>query len=386
MSAPNIPEITPAELARALEAGEPLQLVDVRRPEAVSQGRIDLLPPERFINIVGSQLYARADLSGTGIDPALRTVAVCGHGNSSKQATAHLRALGVEAVSLRGGMAAWMNLVVERVLPAPRGLDHLLQFDRIGKGSLAYLLVRGGESLVVDPPRETAPITAAAARLGARITAVADTHVHADYVSGASALARALGVPYHLHPADNVYPYDGTPGRLVIQPLSDGATIAVGDCTVIAEHTPGHTEGSTCFRVGDAAVLTGDFVFVDSLGRPDLAGRAGEWWELLWSSVERARREWPADIVVLPAHYSSERERQADHSVHEAFGVLLERNSALGIRDREAFREWATAKSSFPEAYRTIKAINVLLKDASDAEVEVLEVGRNECAVVSRTQ
>ncbi|MBK7369639.1 MAG: hypothetical protein IPJ04_17630 [Candidatus Eisenbacteria bacterium] len=161
-----------------------LQLVDVRRPEAVNQGRIDLLPLERFVNILGSQLLARTNLGGTGIDPELRTVAVCGHGNSSKQATEHLRALGVDAVSLRGGMAAWMNLVVERALPAPRGLDHLLQFDRIGKGSLAYLLVRGGEALVVDPPRLTAPITTAAARLGARITAVADTHVHADYVSG----------------------------------------------------------------------------------------------------------------------------------------------------------------------------------------------------------
>ena len=386
MSEPTVPEITPAELVRAIEAGDPLQLVDVRRPEAVSQGRIDLLPPERFVNIVGSQLRARPDLDGTGIAPTLRTVAVCGHGNSSKQATEHLRALGVDAFSLRGGMAAWMNLVVERAVPAPRGLDHLLQFDRIGKGSLAYLLVRGGEALVVDPPRDTTPLTAAAARLGARITAVADTHVHADYVSGATALSRALGVPYHLHPADNAYPYDGTPGRLAIQPLAEGATIRVGDCAVVAEHTPGHTEGSTCFRVGDAAMLTGDFVFVDSLGRPDLAGRAGDWWELLWTSVERARREWPAGLVVLPAHYSSERERQPDRSVREAFGVLLGSNPALRILEREAFRAWATAKASFPEAYRTIKAVNVLLQGVTDAEAEVLEVGRNECAVTRPVQ
>lgn len=385
MSDPTVPEITPADLLRAIEAGEALQIVDVRNPAAVSQGRIDLLPPERFTNVVGSRLRARSDLAGTGIAPDVRTVAVCGHGNSSKLATEHLRALGVEAFSLAGGMAAWMDLVVERPIPAPKGLDHALQFDRIGKGSLAYLLVRGGEALVVDPPRDTAPLVAAARRLGARITAVADTHVHADYISGAAALSRALGVPYHLHPADNVYPYDGTPGRLEIAPLAEGTTLRVGDCTILAEHTPGHTEGSTCFRIGDSAVLTGDFVFVDSLGRPDLAGRAGEWWELLWTSVERARREWPAGLIVLPAHYSSERERQPDRSVRAAFGVLLGANPALCILDREAFRAWATGKASFPEAYRTIKAVNAGLKDVSDEEAAVLEVGRNECAVAKPT-
>lgn len=381
MTEPSIPEISPAELLRAVEAGDPLQIVDVRTAAAVRGGHIDLLPPERFVNVVGSQLAARTNLKGTGLAPDLRTVAVCGHGNSSRTATAHLRSIGLEAYSLTGGMAAWMNLVAERTLPTPSGLDHALQFDRVGKGSLAYVLVRGGEALVVDPPRDTAPMLAAAARLGARVTAVADTHVHADYVSGAPALADALGVPYYLNPADNVYPYDGTPGRLAISPLAEGTTIRVGDCTIVAEHTPGHTEGSTCFRIGDAAVLSGDFVFVDSLGRPDLAGRADAWWELLWASVERARASWPAEMVVLPAHYSSDRERQSDHSVRATFGTLRNTNPALGITDREAFRAWATAKSSFPEAYRTIKAVNVRIREVSDTEAEVLEVGRNECAV-----
>ncbi|MBK7369640.1 MAG: hypothetical protein IPJ04_17635 [Candidatus Eisenbacteria bacterium] len=99
--------------------------------------------------------------------------------------------------------------------------------------------------------------------------------------------------------------------------------------------------------------------------------------ELLWRSVERARREWPAGLSCcrrLRANASG------DHSTRNV------RLAALGIRDREAFHAWATAKSSFPEAYRTIKAINVLLQDVSDAEAEVLEVGRNECAVVSRPQ
>ncbi|MCC6653053.1 MAG: rhodanese-like domain-containing protein, partial [Candidatus Eisenbacteria bacterium] len=114
MTEPRIPEISPAELLRAVEAGDPLQIVDVRTAAAVRGGHIDLLPPDRFVNVVGSQLIARTDLDGLGLAPSLRTVAVCGHGNSSRGATEHLRSLGLEAYSLTGGMAAWMNLVAER--------------------------------------------------------------------------------------------------------------------------------------------------------------------------------------------------------------------------------------------------------------------------------
>ena len=67
--------------ARALESGEPLQVVDVRNPARIAEGRIDLVPAGRFINIVGSALLARRDLATTGLDAAIPAVVVCGHGN-----------------------------------------------------------------------------------------------------------------------------------------------------------------------------------------------------------------------------------------------------------------------------------------------------------------
>ncbi len=376
------PEITAEALVRSLESGEALQVVDVRRPERVREGRIDLVPDARFHNHVGSSLLARSDLAGLGLSAELPAVVVCGAGNDSRTVAAHLRGLGLDARSLRGGMTAWMNVVLARPIAPPETLDRLVQFDRVGKGALGYLLVSDGEALVVDPPRDYGAYLAAARNAGARITAVADTHVHADYISGAPALARELRVPYHLHPADAVYPYDGTPGRLSFEPLEDGKAIRVGRCVLAAVHTPGHTEGSTTFRAGDDLLLTGDFVFVDSLGRPDLAGRAGEWWAWLWESVERARREWPAGATVLPAHYASERERAPDRSVRASFGELLRSNAGLAMRDREAFRRWASEPAAFPEGYRTIKAVNVALKLVTEEEAAELEVGRNECAVI----
>lgn len=378
---PAVPEITANELVRALEAGEPLQVVDIRNTVRVAAGRIDIAPDGRFHNVLGSVLRASASLDGTGIAPDLPMAVVCGHGNDSRATVAHLRTLGLDARSVRGGMAAWMNVVVERPLGAPPALDRLVQFDRVGKGALAYLLVSDGEALVIDPPRDIAAILDVTRASGAQVVGVVDTHVHADYISGAPALARETGATYWLHPADSSYAYDGTPGRLEYSPLADGGTLRVGRATLGVRHTPGHTLGSVSLLLGDSHAFTGDFVFVESLGRPDLGDRAADWAPVLWASLERAKREWPAGALVLPAHYSSERERRADRSIAAPFGELLRSNAALAISDRTAFLAWAGRPASFPEAYRTIKAVNVGLREVDEREAEELEVGRNECAV-----
>jgi glyoxylase-like metal-dependent hydrolase (beta-lactamase superfamily II) len=293
-----------------------------------------------------------------------------------------LSQLGFTARSLRGGMAAWMVLAVPRELEPPPALDRFVQFDRVGKGALGYLLVSDGEALVVDPPRTAAAYLDAVAEMGAAIVGVADTHVHADYISGAPALARALDVPYYLHPADAIYPYDGTPGRLAFHALEDGGEIAVGRATVRAVHTPGHTEGSLTYLVGDGAALTGDFLFIDSIGRPDLAGKAAEWTEQLWDSVVRAKTSWPRGLVICPAHYGSDGERNPDRSVCASLGTLLERNATLTIDTGADFASWVMSKTApAPDAYPKIKAVNVGLRSVTDLEAEELEVGRNECAL-----
>lgn len=382
---PAVPEITAGELAARLERGDPLQVVDVRAPARVAAGRIDLVPPERFHNIVGSELRRRTGLRDTGLDPALPTVVVCGRGNDSRGGAMHLIGLGADARSLAGGMSAWMDLVLPRTLPAPAGLDQFIQFDRVAKGALGYLLVSDGEALVVDPPRVTDAYHDAARDAGVRIIGVADTHVHADYVSGGPALAGSLQVPYYLHPADAVYPYDRRQGTIAFTPVTDGGIIQVGRCRLLARHTPGHTEGSLSFVLADAAALTGDFLFVDSLGRPDLAGRAEEWTGLLWQSVERTRREWPDDMMIYPAHYASEGERRVGRGVGDRLGHMRSANPALAITGERAFRELVLGRQApSPEQYRTIKAVNVGLLEVDQEAAQTLDVGRNECALGGR--
>lgn len=378
----NVPEITALELARALEAGAPEQVLDIRATVRLAAGAIGVTDPARFFNVPGSRLLAAGEPTASGLDPARPVTVVCGHGNSSRQVAAWLGAQGFAARSLRGGMAAWMATAIPRPLPPPPGFDALVQFDRLGKGALGYLLVAGGKAAVVDPPRATEAFEAAAAAAGARIVATLDTHVHADYLSGAPALAARLGVPYHLHPADAVYPYDGTPGRLRFAPLADDDAIALGPATLRVRHTPGHTEGSVTLLAGEAVAFTGDFVFVRSVGRPDLAGRADQWTEDLWRSLERVRRAWPGDLEIRPAHYTSEDERAPDRSVGARFGDVLDRNGPLALRTADEFRAWVRARvREAPDAYRVIKAANLGLRMVTDAEAEELEGGKSECAI-----
>lgn len=382
MPDPSLAQIPPQELAERLDRGESLQVLDVRAPEKVERGHISIGAELEFHARPNSQIFALPDVKELHLDRERPIAVVCGHGNSSKQATAFLRERGYEAYSVIGGMAAWETVYVARRLSSTPSLPHVVQLDRVGKRALSYVLVSDGDAVIIDPGRHVERYDALLTELGATPAAVVDTHIHADYVSGARAAAARWRVPYFLHPDDAVSPYDQRPGKLTAQPLRDGDTIAFGHATLRAAHVPGHTLGSIALIADDGLALTGDFLFVQSIGRPDLAGQSEAWAQLLWQSLERVRRTWPGEFVVLPAHYASEGERRADRAVAARFDVIAATNAAASIQDERRFLEWiADHQTSFPDAYRTIKEANLGLADLSEADVEVLESGPNQCAV-----
>ena len=382
MSDATPPQLPPEELARRLDDGEPLQVLDIRAPEKVARGHVQFGAALEFRALPASKMLQLPNLEPLALDPRRPVAVICGHGNSSKQATAFLRQRGVEAYSVTGGMAAWEAVYVARRLTATPSLEQVVQLDRVGKGALSYVLASQGEAVVVDPSRHVERYDALLAELDARPVAVLDTHMHADYLSGAAVAAARWGVSYHLHPDDARSPYDGTPGRFAYRPVVDGDLIAFGRATLQVEHLPGHTLGSVGFLADDGLALTGDFLFVQSVGRPDLGGQAEAWAQLLWRSLERVRRSWPGERLVLPAHYAGERERRADRSVAARFDVVAALNEAAAIQDERAFLAWVAAQTvAPPESYRTIKLANLGLVTLSEADAETLEFGPNQCAL-----
>jgi glyoxylase-like metal-dependent hydrolase (beta-lactamase superfamily II) len=377
-----VPSLEPEALALRLERGEPVQVLDVRAADRVARNRVTFGPALDFQAMPNSRILGLPTLEPLGLDPKRPVAVICGHGNSSRQTTMFLRERGFEAYSVVGGMAKWETVYVARRLAPTGAIEHVIQLDRVGKGSLSYVLVSDGDGVVVDPGRHVERYDAVLSELGATPVAVLDTHVHADYLSGSRRAAERWGVPYFLHPDDARSPYDDTPARIASRPLTDGDHVAFGRAVLRAEHVPGHTLGSLTLILDEELALTGDFLFVASVGRPDLGDRAEAWARLLWQSLERARRRWPGDLLVLPAHYASETERRADRTVGARFDVIAATNEPVRIQDEQAFLTWIAARQTpFPDAYRTIKLANLGLLELSDADAETIEFGPSQCAV-----
>src|SRR3989442_14988059 len=209
-----LPQIPPQELAERLDRGESLQVLDVRAPDKVERGHIVIGSELEFHAHPSSQILALPDVAALHLDTARPIAVVCGHGNSSKKATAFLRERGYEAYSVIGGMAAWETVYVARQLSPTPSLSHVVQLDRVGKGALSYVLVSDRDAVVVDPGRHLERYDSLLTELRATPAAVVDTHIHADYLSGARAAAARWRVPYFLHPHRRLSPSGRRPGRL----------------------------------------------------------------------------------------------------------------------------------------------------------------------------
>src|SRR5688572_33065475 len=149
--------------------------------------------------------------------------------------------------------------------------------DRLAQASYLLACQHAKVALVVDPNRDIRRYIDAAADEGLRITHVTETHIHADFVSGARDLARETGAQLYLSGTgghDWSYAFATEANATLLQ---DGSHFTVGDVRIDALHTPGHTPEHMTFLVTDTVAgtvpmgaLTGDFIFVSDVGRPDL--------------------------------------------------------------------------------------------------------------------
>jgi hydroxyacylglutathione hydrolase len=172
-----------------------------------------------------------------------------------------------------------------------------------------------GEALVVDPHRDTNVYVRAAEEEGVRVRWVTETHIHADYLSGSRQLAKRTGAQLVLSGEggeDWRYAFAAVDGARTVH---EGDELRVGNIGVRVLHTPGHTPEHICFMLTDGAatsepmgVLTGDFIFVGDVGRPDLLEKAAGMSDtmetaarLLYRSLERFR-ELPGYLQILPGH------------------------------------------------------------------------------------
>ena len=354
-----------------LEAHQPVTVLDVRTDDDRIQWAI---PGSLHVNayeaLRNGQPGALVDL----VIPADRpVVTVCNAGKVSQIAAEVLASRGFDARSLTGGMKAWSLAWNAAEVPLPDPSIRVIQVRRTGKGCLSYIVGSSGEAAVIDPSVSPDVYLELAHRQGWSIRYVLETHVHADHLSRAREVATRTDAVLLLPPQDRA--------RFEFAPIRDGEQMRLGEATLRALHTPGHTNESTSYVLNEAAVFTGDTLFTNGVGRPDLhadpdAARARA--RSLFRSLNQLRHLSP-QIVVLPAHAS-------EPIAFDGLPVAARMDDI-----NRWLAGWLTSESGFvdrvtshlpptPPNFLRIVALNEA-GDFPTSDPTELEAGANRCAV-----
>ncbi len=368
-------ELDARSLYARLNRGDDIVILDVRNAEEFKLGAIEGRHAVPQVNVPYFDFIEDEDaaLAKLPFTREQEIVVVCAKGGSSEFVSELLRDAGYRTLNLIGGMRDWKDFyAIEDLVPPTEDLQ-LVQFNRPAKASLSYLVASKGEALIVDPNRNIQPYLDEAGRRGLTIRHVMDTHVHADYISGGGALARATGAPYHLSGScgfEGDLSTDGQPGMI---PLGSAAALKIA--------TPGHTPGSMSLLVNETFLLTGDTVFVHSVGRPDLGGQAEPWAKQLYHTLMIKLAGLPDETVVLPSHYSCHQEMRDDFTIAGTLGEIRRHNDGMQAKSEEEFIAYIKRNMRpSPETYARIRQVNLAVLRVDEAELSELDLGKNECA------
>ena len=286
-----------AETLRSwLEAGRQVIVLDVRSAADRATWAIPgSLHVDAYADLNAHNAHA---LDGVSLPADVPVVTVCNVGHTSKTASRLLQTRGIKASSLEGGMRAWSLSWNTAAVALPSSVAQVIQIRRVGKGCLSYLIGSQKEAVVIDAALQPEVYLNLAQSRGWSITAVLDTHIHADHLSRSRLLAERSGATVYLPDQERVkYPFTA---------LHNDSTINVGAVSLTAIQTPGHTPESMCYLLDQQAVFTGDTLFLQGVGRPDLHANADESRanaRLLYQSLQNLLA-LPAHTIILPGHTS----------------------------------------------------------------------------------
>lgn len=299
-------------------------------------------------------------------------VTVCAAGRTSLIAAEALHRRGIKAYSLDGGMKAWNYAWNKAEINIPNGLK-IIQVRRPAKGVLSYIIGSGNEAIIVDAALNPGVYQQLAKENGWTIKYVTDTHIHADYVSRTRELSSASGARHIL--------IDKTALEYPFYSITDKGVIGVGNSKLQFLHTPGHTLESATLMVDDAALISGDTLFIDGVGRPDLKASQEE---AIIKSKQLHRSlnillSLPTSALVLPAH-TSKAVYFDDKLIGETLAVLKDKLDLLKLSEEEFVKYTLSRIPPTPPNYLTITSLNK--KGSHEGhQLSDLEAGGNHCAI-----
>ncbi|RWR09676.1 MBL fold metallo-hydrolase [Siminovitchia fortis] len=369
--------MTSTEVTKKILNNENLFILDVRNESDFQDWKIEGENVEH-LNIPYFELLDGVEEILKKIPKDKEVLVVCAKEGSSVMVAEMLSEQDLDVSYLQGGMKAWSEHLEPVKIGDLKDGGEIYQFVRIGKGCLSYMVISGGEAAIIDATRMTEVFIEFAQNKNVNITHVLDTHLHADHISGGRKIAEQTNAVYWLPPKD------ATEVTFAYAPLEDGNVITIGNTAIDihALYSPGHTIGSTSFIVDEKYLLSGDILFVDSIGRPDLAGLAEDWVGDLRETLYSRYKNLSEELIVLPAHFMIMDELNEDGSISEKLGTLFAENHGLNIESEEEFRKLVTENlPPQPNAYQEIRETNMGKINPDLEKQREMEIGPNRCAV-----
>lgn len=301
-----------------------------------------------------------------------KVITVCEAGRTSQIAANELRGKGINAYSLDGGMKAWSTAWNKAKLDLEKDIQ-IIQVRRTGKGCLSYIISSKGLSLIIDPSLPVEVYEKIVKEKGLQLKYILETHTHADHLSRAKSLAEKYGLKLFLQAESKVhFPFSS---------IRNGDLIKLNDINVEAISTPGHTLDSLCFLINEKALITGDTLFINGVGRPDLkADEDGteEKAKLLFQSLHKllALKD---TIIVLPGH-TSQPVAFDNEVIQTSLEIIRQNTGILQLAEDEFINTLIQRIPQTPANYLSIVEKNIK-GDFTEINAIDLEAGANHCAV-----
>lgn len=356
-------------LRHLLEEEKSVYILDVRPKEQREEWSI---PGSNYVDA-----YKRLNegdltvLNEIKIPQNTKVIIVCAAGRTSQIAASELRKRGIEAYSLEEGMKGW-SLSWNTAEIEDNNLK-IVQVRRTGKGCLSYVLGSEGEAIVVDASLDPEIYLAVAKQNGWKIKYVIDTHIHADHLSRSLALSEISGGTLYMPDQDKL--------KYAYSRIKDNDELQFGTSVLRALHTPGHTMDSTTYMIDNKYLLTGDTLFTNGVGRPDLKAseaEAAKRASILYNSLMKLLGLDYSNIV-LPGHIS--RPVPFDHKIISmSLKEIKETVSTLHLSEDEFIRIILSKIPPTPPNYLKIVELN-FSGDLNSVDPKEVEAGANRCAI-----
>ena len=360
--------------------GHDFTLLDVRNNEEFGRFKVEGPQLKKMINLPYIEFIELEDESVANVQvPKNESIRiVCAKEGSAKFVGEILAKNGWTDVRyLEGGIKTWGNMLAPKLIASQNGYK-LYQFIRPGKASCSYGLIYEDELVVFDPSRNIDFYQRFASGNGCKIVKTFETHLQADYISGSRQLSSNTGARI----IGNENDFQGAAFDYKAVEDQEVFSFAKGGPEIKAIHTPGHTPGSTSYLIDNRYLVTGDTVFILSIGRPDLGGKAEEWSKLLFDTLKNKIAELNDDLIILPGHYIEWREANPEQMFIDTLGSIRQKNSGIyGIQQEAEFVKFIKDNMrKQPDEYAEIRKVNAGLLDVDDEDQEIMDLGKNECA------